>query len=358
MSKEITQEDLIIARSKLWTPEKEKLLRKWKKQVTVRERGHLRQARTFSKRHYMIGGPSMILGALVTAGSFGTFRNCNDCDDQSSSKCSIDEVIRIIIGIIGILSTIFAMLHTFMGYQSREEKHKDAMNAHGSFIRRLDDILLTASPFRGDPISVLQDIRHDYDRIERDSPTLPSKYDVELTYEILNPNRMPLPPKPDDISGNKSIRRGISRDSGVSHLKGDTTVSLKKRDTTVDLRKVLEEEDSNSESLAIDIDEALAKENDHDTDDEEVCIGIDLDAAPRYPGLNESVLNMFAMRRDDRAQQSLNRALQFEMQRLNSHSNNSYLVGVAPGKQYYRKPPLKSFKKPKEKKESSEDEDN
>ena len=109
----ITQDQLILARSKLWTPELDKLLRKWKNQVGKRERGHLNQNRKFSRRHYMFGGPAIILSTIVSVGIFATFRNCDECDDQRAPECALDQWIRLASGIIGLFSMALTAFLTY-----------------------------------------------------------------------------------------------------------------------------------------------------------------------------------------------------------------------------------------------------
>ena len=111
------QDQYVIARSRLWTPDLDKLLRKWKKQVGKKERGHRELARKYNRRHYMFGLPAVVLSTLITAGAFATFQECGECDDQQSSQCQVEVWVRLAIGILGIISIGLTSSVTFLNYQ-------------------------------------------------------------------------------------------------------------------------------------------------------------------------------------------------------------------------------------------------
>lgn len=193
-------------RAKLWTPECDKLLRRWKKQVATRQRIHNDMARKYKQRHYYLGIPGIILGMIVASGTFSTFSNCDTCTNNSTSfiSCEANEWVRLAMGIIGVISSIDAGLMTFLDYQSQAEDHKSASDEYDSMYRQLDTILLLPGYARGDVVCTLQSLRSQYDSIAKRSPTLPKKYDIELTYEVAK-SQGPPPPPPNFIpDGNES----------------------------------------------------------------------------------------------------------------------------------------------------------
>ena len=311
----ITQDQLILARSKLWTPELDKLLRKWKTQIGKRERGHLNQNRKFSRRHYLFGGPAIVLSTIVSVGIFATFRNCDDCDDQNSSKCEVDQWIRLTSGIIGLISMGLTAFLTFMNYADTAADHKTAADDFGSMFRNLDTMLIVPPPVRGDPQTTLQSIRNQYDDLVRRSPTLPSKYDVGLTFEVIGKGKLPKPPSPTQISIN------IPPD----HITPHTTTDLKKLIEDEINRKQNDDSDNNdsSNSTLDEISNFVAKENNYDTEDEdqEVKLAFDLDDAQNYNVTTAAFAAAeLAARREQAAQNSLKAALAFEMQRLDGNT--------------------------------------
>nr|QBK86623.1 MAG: uncharacterized protein LCMAC102_04190 [Marseillevirus LCMAC102] len=275
----LTQDQLILARSKLWTRELDKLLRRWKMQIGKREEGHLDLARKYNQRHYIFGVPATVLTTLIATGVLATFRNCDTCAQQDVT-CSGDQWIRLVIGIIGVFSAGLTAFQTLMNYQGEVEKHKSASDGYGQLFRILDTILLTSNPIRGDPVETLQNIRNQYDDIVRRSPTLPKAYDAELTYDVINQDKLGTH-RPDQIViGTRDLEDETSKES----------------------KKSIESEPSTVE----DLDKVIAKENDYNTSDDEreVCISFDLDSAQR-------------------AQHSIQHALKFEMKRLANHSQAS-----------------------------------
>lgn len=353
----LTQDQMILARSRLWTPELDKLLRRWKKQLGKREKGHLDLARKYNRRHYIFGIPATVLSALIATGILATFENCDSCDDGSAPECEADQWIRLAIGILGLLSAGLTAFQTFMNYQQESEKHKSAADDYGSMFRVIDTMLLVPGPVRGDPVSTLQNLRSQYDDLVRRSPTLPKKYDAELTYEVIRPDkiRLPTPPRPDDIRLFSRTRsrpsekttddlRRLMTDSG-DELDSDSEDTeskpktkskakkpkiklpkpkAKKAKTSKAPRKHSYSDDKSATGSTLEaLDHVFAVENDHDTSDEEheVCIAFDLDSAGCYNTTTAAlVAARLAAQRDEQIQTSLQRALNFELQRLEGHS--------------------------------------
>jgi hypothetical protein len=297
----VTQDQMILARSKLWTPELDKLLRKWKLQIGKRERGHLELTRKFTRRHYTLGGPAIVLSTIVSVGIFSTFRNCNECDDQKNSNCDADQWIRLASGIVGLFSMGLTAFLIFMNYADIAADHKSAADEFGSMFRSLDTMLIVPPPVRGDPQSTLQNIRNQYDDLIRRSPALPSKYDAKLGFETIEKTKLPKPPSPEQIHSVINIH------------------------TTKDLEKLISD-NSISEKTNINIsngfdnlEEFIAKENNYDTDDEdhEVKLPFDLDYSQNYNAATAAFAAAeMVSRREQITQTSLQAALAFEIQRL------------------------------------------
>ena len=249
-----TVDDVVKMRNKIWTPELDKLLRRWKCQLGKREKGHLNEARKNNMKHYMLGIPAIIISALVSTGSLSTFEDCSD-----NENCKTKEAIRLTAGIFGIISTSLMGLSTFLNYQKKEEEHKSSADECGSLYRILDTMLLVPGPIRGDPISTLYNFRRQYDNLIRRSPTLPSKYDVNLSYGVINREKL--------------------QNTNLSNISNN-----------------------NIGSEMTSINEWIEKENDHDTDDEEkeVMLPFDLDSSPCYePKLAAMAAASLAVKRDE-----------------------------------------------------------
>jgi len=316
------QDSYVLARSRLWTPDLDKLLRKWKKQVGTKERGHRDLARKYTRRHYMFGLPSVILSTLITAGAFATFQECGDCDDRESSQCRAEVWVRLAIGLLGIISIGLTSSVTFLNYQQVAEDHKSAADMFGERFRDIESILQIPGPLRGDPIAALQSIRSQYDNCVRNAPVLPKKYDLELTYDVIALK----PPPP-------------------SHVNIVIDPEQKRKDTVV-LEKLLtdgecgkkESSDESDSSVTITIEEALKERNEHDTDNEQdVCIAFDLDAVPNYAQMTTGLaVAKLAAREREKEQLSLQKALAFEIQRMENSASKLQHEKKAPKKKTKR----------------------
>lgn len=267
-----TQDNYILARSKLWTPDLDKLLRKWKKQVEMMERGHKNLARKYTRRHYILGLPATVLSALISAGAFATFQECTDDNCHQSAGCHTQVAIRLTIGFIGIISVGLSASLTFLNYQETSEKHKKAADLFGERYRQIDSMLQIPGPLRGDPISTLQSIRSQYDNDIRTTPVLPKKYDTELSYNV------------------------------------------------IDSAKCQPESDVHTQTL----NEALEEENKYDTDDDkDVCIAFDLDAIPNYNDTAAALaIAAITNKKREQEQESILKALAFELKRMENNSRD------------------------------------
>jgi len=288
MDEPTLQDQIILARSKLWTPELDKLLRKWKRQVELRRRGHSSIERKWSKRHYIFGVPATVLTAITSTGILATFRNCNDCDDPDQSRCEADQYIRLAIGIVGIFEIALTGIMTFMNYQESANAHKEAADNYESLYGNIDSLLIIPPSVRGDPITTLHDIRQKYDDNVRKSPNLPGKYQEykELSYSVLNKdhsnNFIQTIPKPNmkeiNINNNKGGYRTDILKSVISDLstneEDDNTSSTNKIE-----RHVLTSKKSKDSSDNEYFDALLEEHNNFNSDDEdkEVCLAYDID---------------------------------------------------------------------------------
>jgi len=296
---EATQEQLIIARNKLWTSELDKLLRKWRLMIGIREKGHNHQTRKFSRRHYIFGGPSIILSSISSVGIFATFRNCDDCDDQGSPVCEADQWIRLVAGIVIMISTALTAFLTFMNYSDIASDHKAAADDFGALYRKIENLQTVPRELRGDPLAVLQDMRNTFDDLVRRSPMLPERYDVSLNYEVVENIKLPKPPP-------KPVNTNVA-----------------------DLKKLIKDDEEHSSSSALtleEIEDRLAQQNQYDTEDEnqEVKIMLDLED---YASCNATAAAIaaaqLAARKEKEKQDSLQAALIFEMGRLDGHAASS-----------------------------------
>jgi hypothetical protein len=298
MSYTSTEEKCLHVR--LWTPPLEKLLRKWNRQIIKRSRAHLEVSRVFNRRNYQLGIPTVILSAVTATGGIATFENCDPNDPNS--KCVVFEWLRLAFGVLAIFSGILASLHTFLNYQKRAEKHKTAANKYEAMYREIDTLILAPPSMRGDPVIKLQTIKTQYDNIVERFPSLPSSYDIELTYQVENGG---VQPPSVGISDSLSDRAGLS-DSIVKEL-------MKAMNTE---RHTVVSEGQKSRTVRVPPHRAASIFD--DSDGEDVVIPFDLECER---GIDTTIAALAAVKLAGQERsivdESLSRALEFEMERLN-----------------------------------------
>mgnify|MGYP003554141236 CR=1 FL=1 len=285
---ELYHAKLISMRNKFWTPELEKLFRKWRKQIGKKQQAHKLYCRKYMKRHYIIGVPATLLSAVVSAGVFITFRNC--LEGELGCYPIADMIIRLISGIISLFSMVLSALFVFLGYQATAEQHKNAADSYEALLRDIDSTLKMPISFRGDPINTLQRFRDNFDDLAKNSPSLPSEYDIDLLYNVLDDDKRELvPPAPCNVS---SVPQDTDK---LAQLLNDSSHS------------------SNPKSVELKI------VNDYDTSDDEKEVTLGFDIESMRP--DEISKNMRLNR------QETSKALTFELERfhLNSTTPRSHI---------------------------------
>jgi hypothetical protein len=317
---EIYQARLIVARQKFWTPDVEKLLRTWRRQICILQRQHKLEEVKYNVRYYLVGVPASILSTIVASGVLTTFRNCNECltgciPDQSG--CENDEWIRLAMGIIGIFAIVFTCLSVFLNYGQASRDSKSSAEDFGSLTRNIDLILETPVSTRGDPITVLNGIRAEYDDISKNSPI--SSFQT-LEYRTIEREKI-TPPRSDQIN----LKRTKIPDASS-------------------LAKILIDNLEAEEKERINVQKRVKEENDHDTDEEkEVVISFD------FEGLKSE--DLLENERRNVAQKSLERALQFELSRMYSDSKDQEKEVLPTSPTISPTAPRRKKKKPPKEKE-------
>lgn len=261
----------ILARAKLWTPDLDKLLRKWNKLINIRIQGHKEIARKHTKYHYMIGIPSTVISAIVAFVSFSTFEDCKDEDES----CEKDQWIRLAIAIVSAIAIVLNSLMTFLNYAESANNHKTAADDYNSLSGSIQNTLIIPGPIRGDPVITLQTIRSKYDDIVKKSPSLSSEHDRELSYTTVmesykfSPRRRAITEQSDfyepRAQPNEGMYRNVNRNIYID-ANGNVSNNFSN--------------DRGSSTSNEELEEILHDKNNFDSEDEdkEVCIGFDLDS--------------------------------------------------------------------------------
>lgn len=304
---------IIKARGKMWTPALEKLLRQWRRQISTRVGGHIETARVYARRNYLVGVPSVILGAVAASTMFSSFQNCdqslsltvfaNATSTNSTSEifksidakeCTTSVVIRIVSGVIALLAAVLSGLHVFLNYSGKAEQHKNSSDAYEALTRTIDEILQSPVNIRNDPVVEIQSIRRQYDDVAKGAPSLSEKYQVDLSYAYVGAGVGALSPRTAALGGGVSSPQLLKPFIPPTPAEVEALNASRHIDTNV-LKEVIVEDGK---------------------EDEQVVLPFDLDAvAP------EDLTNI---RSRQQLYPNLAKALQFELQRLNNHEESRY----------------------------------
>lgn len=203
---ELYQARLLLSRTKLWTPNLQKLLRTWNDQISKRRDGHKYGEQKYNRIYYGLGIPISILNAIITtailttnfsgitagnitassslASSLGTtFADFSNTTVPSSSMATNNWIVQLIGGIIGIAVTVLTALMTYLDAGGTRQKHKNASDTYQALSHQIDAILQMPATLRGDPVIIVQDIRNKFDGAAKDSPSIPSEFETSLKYK-------------------------------------------------------------------------------------------------------------------------------------------------------------------------------
>lgn len=136
------------------------VLKAWDRRALKGVDAHYESSRLFVKVNTLIGVPTIILAAAVSALAFATVGKASPL------------WIQMTIGFFGLLQAILAALHTWLRHTEVAEKHRQAGARYAAIRRRIEEIV--AFPELIQP-SHLQEIRSSLDVIAREAPSVPPK---------------------------------------------------------------------------------------------------------------------------------------------------------------------------------------
>lgn len=196
---------LLASRSKFWTPQLEKMCREWKRQIGERQTAHNKQSAVYSRRHYIIGTPSVFLSAIVSSGIFLSFQNCTD-----GIFCSANEWIRLVCGVISLCSMALTAIFVFLDYQTRAEQHKSAYSSYETLSRDIESILRMPITFRGDPIDTVKGFQDKFNDLTKSSPSINIKTPLDTHFKL---NQDPRVLGPTDLNILPQLNESCGKDT-------------------------------------------------------------------------------------------------------------------------------------------------
>lgn len=148
--------------SQAWTSA-EALLSDWARRARESQFCHYEAAKYFSRIHYRMGVPVVVLTSLVGTTVYATLEK------------SVSVRVQLAVGAISVLAAVLAGLQTFLRFGERAEKHRTLGAQYGSIRRRLE-MIKALSPERRGPIEdFLNNLRENLDSLAQSAPDVPPR---------------------------------------------------------------------------------------------------------------------------------------------------------------------------------------
>ena len=139
--------------SDAWNDEAELLLRKWLDRARRSQHSHHEQGKFLKRVNYWFAIPIIVITTTLGTSAFATLSQ-----DVSPSM-------RLWFGGLSILAAVLAAIQTRLNFISRSETHKSLGAKYGNVRRQIEETLVLSPTLRGDPRTVLSEIRGKLDSL-------------------------------------------------------------------------------------------------------------------------------------------------------------------------------------------------
>ncbi|WP_394829898.1 SLATT domain-containing protein [Pendulispora albinea] len=154
-------------------PDIKDLLAEWQAWAQVSSKSHRRAAVRLERRHYWLGVPSTLMGAIVGTTIFGTIE-----------KAATSLPLKIALAVVSMTAAGLVALQTFFRYLERAGQHNLA-HAEYDDIARSIELLSVDTKSRPDWVKSLEGLGHRLDAIKGKAPIPPDADDLEHEAEAL-----------------------------------------------------------------------------------------------------------------------------------------------------------------------------
>ncbi len=161
-----------------WSPQIDRLLRKWRLQIHIRRDRCAVTARRYRAIFYAICLVSTILTGVISASNITIFGISNQ------ESCITVTWWNLFMGIIGIIATVATALLSTFDLSRLSESYRLAASKYSGLARDIDSILSIPVEMRKDPLEVLQHVRSRYDDAVETSPDIVQDIEDELGQNI------------------------------------------------------------------------------------------------------------------------------------------------------------------------------
>ena len=149
--------------SRAWTKSERQLLAEWTARITAAQHAHYYLMSQLRRRNLMLGIPVIVLTAAVGTALFSSIANGNTAAPVWA---------KITAGVISALAGVLAAIQTFMKFSERAEKHAVAADWLAAIRRDLEIVVATPETSRGNPTTVLANLRKEINRVAQSAPAI------------------------------------------------------------------------------------------------------------------------------------------------------------------------------------------
>lgn len=156
---------------KLWSLNKETLLREWAEKAVGYRWLHEKARRKFSRLHDMLSYPTIVITTTTGVGGFAII-NTNDANDNAQSSSIL--FLRYFFAFLNVLGSILHAISKFNNSAQLCERHTSVSIEYAKFYRTINMELSLEKDQRQDAIKFISHCRKEFDKILSNAPTIPS----------------------------------------------------------------------------------------------------------------------------------------------------------------------------------------
>lgn len=149
-----------------WNHRLEKLSASWLNQALVSKTLHYASHQRYIRLHYALGIPVVVVTATIGTAIFASLGNASD------------NRLQIFSGSISIVAAVLAALQTFLRCSERSEQHRMAAARYGIIAREIEYTLALSCSQRGDPSTIVERWRANFESLAEQSPTIPHTHQL------------------------------------------------------------------------------------------------------------------------------------------------------------------------------------
>lgn len=146
------------------------VLSQWYERTSIVAVGHYRAALRFSRLHFWMALPTVVLSAAVGTAVFATLQQ------------QPDFWLQFVVGAMSVLAAILTALQSTLRYQELAEKHRDAGAKYNALGREIE-LIIKLSEYESDKIN---NLRARIDSLALESPHIPQAVHKHMNLKTIN----------------------------------------------------------------------------------------------------------------------------------------------------------------------------